>query len=113
MDHLFYKYNFLSGNEAFVCQIVVALFLFISVDCLRQIHLHISRQLQQRIDHCIDHTFAARCANLQKQICVIMDELFIIEIGNQHLLVRALDHIASDMSDASDSAKMVFFSLSL
>uniref|UniRef100_F1KQX4 Phosphatidylinositol-4-phosphate 3-kinase C2 domain-containing subunit alpha n=2 Tax=Ascaris TaxID=6251 RepID=F1KQX4_ASCSU len=72
----------------------------------RRFAFEIYWQLQQRIDHCIDHTFAARCANLQKQICVIMDELFIIEIGNQHLLVRALDHIASDMSDASDSAKM-------
>ncbi|VDM25693.1 unnamed protein product [Toxocara canis] len=72
----------------------------------RRFAFEIYWQLQQRIDHCIDHTFAARCTNLQKQICIIMDELFMIEIGNQHSLLRALDHIATDMSDANDSAKM-------
>ncbi|VDK58696.1 unnamed protein product [Anisakis simplex] len=72
----------------------------------RRFAFEIYWQLQQRVDHCVEVTLRKRYMTMQEQIFNIMDNLFVNEIHNQHLLLRSLDGIGADMAETNDHNKM-------
>lgn len=65
------------------------------------------RQLQQRIDHCLDGPYVQRCILLQNELIEIRGERFETDVERQHRLLAELDTVAGDLKSSPDALKLV------